>query len=112
MNESFQIVFENTGNRALINDIAIDDVALMQNGDCPLYFTTESAIDETDGIFNIQSCVNRCNETSPMRMLDDNDRITIDLLLREVFERCDCHMDCGDLGTCCPDFNSICLDGE
>lgn len=106
VDEEFQIVFEATGSRAIISDIAIDDVALLNDGICRGETTTES-ITEDDGIYQIQSCVNRCNETQSIRsngskpIIDENHHIT---------EKCDCHSECGDMSSCCFDYLLACFD--
>lgn len=109
MIDDFQIVFEATGSNSIINDIAIDDLALLKgaicNGGEPNLATEE---DESDGIYDLQSCANRCSETQPFRnkgqeILDVEGHLT---------EKCDCHPECMDLGTCCPDYRLKCLNSK
>lgn len=111
VNGSFQIVFEASGSRAVINDIAIDDVALMKDGNCMKYFTTESVIEETDGIYDIQSCMNRCNETQSIREIGPP-VYRVETSEWHLIEKCDCHWDCVNLGTCCFDYKSMCGESE
>lgn len=97
-----------------INDIAIDDVTLLKNEDCITFLKPESATEpvneEIGGIYNIQSCENRCNETQSVRMNDnDNGTVTVD---NRIIEKCDCHMGCLDVDTCCPDFKTHCFESK
>lgn len=103
----FQLIFEATGSNGLINDIAIDDVALLNGGDC-LKFSKNKTTDETDGIFGIQSCANRCNETESMRT---NGNTTLSQN-GKIIEKCDCHLECLDLDTCCVDYQLKCPESE
>lgn len=110
----FQIVIEASGRNGIISDIAIDDVALLQNADCIKFLKPESATEpvneESGGIYNIQSCENRCNETQSVRMSsNDNGTVTED---NRIIEKCDCHMGCLDLDTCCPDFKAHCFESK
>lgn len=102
----FQIVFEAIAVGGRICDIAIDDVSLIYGSDCTLGTTSEAITEEADGIYDLQSCKNRCNETesaiinaSEKFTHDDNDNL---------IERCDCHFDCDDMDTCCPDYQLHC----
>lgn len=105
----FQIIFEATGSNGLISDIAIDDVALLNDGDCIKSLpTTETVTEEKGGIFDVLSCVNRCTETQSIR-------INGSILIAEdgaITEKCDCHTECLDLGTCCIDYQSKCFDSK
>lgn len=107
--KEFQLVFEATGSRT-ISDIAIDDVSLYNDDTCHhsdvSEVTTEVAT-ESDGIYQMQSCTNRCNETQSARLAG-----TTIVIMNRLIEVCDCHMDCLDLETCCYDYNSICLGME
>lgn len=108
MNSDFQIVFEATVGKGRISDIAIDDVALLKGVDCGIAEVTESITEEPDGIFDIQSCANRCTETESEFMhglfqyINDG----------KYTEKCDCHADCASLGTCCPDYQFSCVDSK
>lgn len=98
-NDKFQIIFEATGSNGLISDIAIDDVSLLNGGDC-MQFSKSKATEEIGGVFGTQSCENRCNETESVRIsgsttLNQNGK---------VIEKCDCHWDCLELDTCCIDY--------
>lgn len=109
MNESFQIVIEARGTRAnSIFDIAIDDVALMKGSKCTNN-QTESSVVEDGGIYSIQTCADRCNETQSTifnkRLLIMRPMIEIN---GSIYEKCDCHSECVDLDTCCLDYKSIC----
>lgn len=91
----------------MINDIAIDDVALLNGGDC-MYFTKTKVTEEIDGIFGIQSCANRCNETESVRT---NGYTTLNQN-GMIIEKCDCHLDCLEHDTCCTDFQLKCFEGK
>lgn len=110
----FQIVIEATGRNGIyvINDIAIDDVALLKDGDCMQFVKNEtatvSATEESGGIYNIQSCANRCSETQSVR---GNGTDTF-IEGQTITEKCDCHPECLDLDTCCPDYKSKCFEGN
>lgn len=97
----FQIVFEAIAVGGRICDIAIDDVSLLQGTDCTLSTTSEAMIEESDGIFDLQSCKNRCNE-SESAIINALDKFIHDENYN-LIERCDCHFDCDDMDTCCPD---------
>lgn len=103
----FQIVIEATGSRGLISDIAIDDVALLKNGDCMNHSKPETSTAEDDGIFYTQSCSNRCLETESVRENSTNNGFFKN---RHLIEKCDCHQECVDKSTCCLDYVSICIE--
>lgn len=108
----FQIVIEASGRIGyVINDIAIDDVALLKNMDCIKFIKpateTITITEESGGIFNIQSCANRCDETHSYRS-KGNETFTKG---QQITEKCDCHAGCLDLSTCCPDYKMQCLEG-
>lgn len=109
VDQPFQIVFEASGMRSVVSDIAIDDVALLNDTTCMKFFTTERTTEEIGGgIFDMQTCVNRCNETQSVRLNGSYTEVDQDGFL----EKCDCHKECVDLGTCCFDFRNTCLDGK
>lgn len=100
------MVFEATGSRT-ISDIAIDDVSLYNDGTCHAGYVAEvitEAVTESDGIYKMQSCANRCNETQSAR--NTGNRTIVEM--NGIVEVCDCHMDCLDLETCCYDYLNIC----
>lgn len=102
----FQIVIEATGSRGLISDIAIDDVALLKDGDCMKYLKHELVTTEADGIFDTQSCANRCSETESVRK-PNNETFYKD---GHLIEKCDCHQECIDKFTCCLDYVTLCIE--
>lgn len=68
--------------------------------------------EEEDGIFDSQSCANRCNETEPYSgyvtestVISSNNR-TVNIL------QCDCHDGCVDRNSCCLDYRSVCVFGK
>lgn len=108
----FQIIFEATGSKGTINDIAIDDVALMNGGDCIKYLKLDVVTEETGGIYDSQSCANRCMETESSRTSGNETFIKIENGTSRIIERCDCHQECEDLSTCCLDYKMYCFDCE
>lgn len=102
----FQIVFEAIADGGRICDIAIDDVSLLHGSDCSLETTSEAITEESDGIYDIQSCKNRCNETESA-IINSLDKFIHDENYN-LIERCDCHFDCDDMDTCCPDYQLQC----
>lgn len=103
----FQIVFEAIAIGGRICDIAIDDVSLLQGSDCTLSTSTQTPItEESDGIYDLQSCKNRCNETVSA-IISALDQFVHDEN-SNLIERCDCHFDCEFLDTCCPDYQQQC----
>lgn len=104
-NKDFQIIFEATGSKGPISDIAIDDVALLNGGDCVKLLKLDVVTEEENGgIYDIMSCAGRCMETESVRnsgnktLIQDN----------RIVEKCDCHPECYDLKTCCLDYVTIC----
>lgn len=110
--DDFQIIIEATAGRSRLSDIAIDDVALLQGAYCitEQFQTTESVTEEDGGIYDIQSCTNRCNETQPSLSVDT---VTVRQNGKTaIIEKCDCHSGCEDLKSCCLDYRSICVFGN
>lgn len=111
MSVDFQIVFEASVSGGRITDIAIDDVALLNGTECIESATTKAINEEIDGIFDIRSCSNRCSETQSVilgtlnRFMDNDDD-------HHFVEQCDCHPDCDDIDTCCPDYQLVCSDSS
>lgn len=103
---------EATAGRSRLSDIAIDDVSLLTGTDCltEQFQSTESATEEDGGIYDIQSCTNRCNETQPTTSLDTV--FTRPGGKTAIIEKCDCHSGCEDLKSCCLDYRSICVFGN
>lgn len=107
----FQIIFEATGSKGPINDIAIDDVALLNDGDCLKYLQPDVTKEETEGIYDVQSCNGRCMETESIRNAGDKTSIANNQT-GGLVEKCDCHQECADLNTCCLDYVPICGESE
>lgn len=102
----FQIVFEATVSAAQISDIAIDDVSLLQGADCTVGTSSQAVTQEADGIYDLQSCKNRCNEMASV-IFNEAEKFIHDENFN-LIERCDCHYDCENLDTCCPDYQLQC----
>lgn len=104
--EDFQIVIEAKPMNGLISDIAIDDVALLSGSHCKRFLQNETVTtDEPNGVYDVMSCVNRCNETES---LHNAAKFETDMLTGKQVEVCDCHDQCTDLETCCLDYNDYC----
>jgi hypothetical protein len=95
------------------SDIAIDDVALLSGADCSNeeFFSTTPVIEEAGGVFDVQSCKNRCNETESsvdnrMDVIGDGPGKGGQIL------HCDCSSGCGELKTCCLDYAMVCYGGK
>lgn len=101
LEESFQIIFEGVLRSSLFGDIAIDDVELLQGDEClpdPVATTTEAVeVEVEDNFAVILSCENRCGEQSRSNKSSGS---------------CDCHNDCTDSYSCCPDFGKVCLSSD
>lgn len=133
-NETFQIVIQATAGRTHLSDIAIDDVALLIGNECLMESQqmTTVQIEESGGVYDIQSCVNRCNESPPppptppavtpsrngtslntsvggseTRIIEEI--ITNGIGKGGVLLHCDCFDGCDDLKTCCIDYKNICV---
>lgn len=103
-----QIIIEAISGQTRLSDIAIDDVSILTDEDCDDVTldgedneadAKESDIkddseDNGDGIFSIDSCVNRCFEDS---------NSTVHLNANKSLS-CSCSRDCNPRATCCPDF--------
>lgn len=70
----------------------------MKGGDC--LSQLQSTTVETDGIYDMQSCENRCMETKSVR---ENSNGTF-YKNGHLIEKCDCHADCINSNTCCFDY--------
>lgn len=110
VDEQFQLVIEATAGYTDMADIAIDDVALLDDTDCTndRSFTTSAPTEETGGAFNIQTCVDRCDE---VKKSTANDTETIESGPGKggLFLHCDCYDGCEDTSTCCPDYRRVCV---
>lgn len=107
LTESFQVIFEGVLRSSLYGDIAIDDVELMQGDACLPEVSGGSStmatevelvggvtISEDNFAVNL-SCSNRCG-----------------LMGNKQDGGCDCHSECTDSYTCCPDYGKVCLASE
>lgn len=107
--QDFQIVIEATAIRSTRSNIAIDDVALLSGADCTNEETKSTVVTtEEDGIFDAQSCVNRCSETAPyLRYVTE---ATLTSSNKTVYTLdCDCYEGCVDRKSCCLDYRSVCI---
>lgn len=84
-------------------------MALLSGTDCGAGAITEAATkEETGGIYDIQSCENRCTETESKFENGLFDALNSDPHRTKPIEVCDCHSDCSNLKTCCPDYPLKC----
>lgn len=110
LDEDFQIIIESTSGTVHLSDIAIDDFALLTDGDCisEQYATTAVALtEEPGGTYDIQSCANRCDETGPSTMADEI--ITNGTGRGGIVQHCDCFDGCEDIKSCCLDYLTLCV---
>ena len=105
--EDFQIVFMATGGSHHLSDIAVDDVHLIVGEkECQALDEVQTTVTISDlestehTLFDTGSCEKRCSEETA---LNDMDLMT---------GRCNCHEECVEDESCCPDYRSICLKGE
>lgn len=80
-----------------MSDIAFDDVSILTDQECTNDIESNDDDDEkepedADGIFDVESCVNRCFENATVQ-LNVNKTLT-----------CSCSIDCSFNQACCPDF--------
>lgn len=116
-NEDFQIIIEATTGKALLSDIAIDDFELLTDGECIAEEIQTTAVipvtvgnnsnSNDGGIYNIQSCSNRCDEIGPSTAADEI--ITNGTGRGGILEHCDCFDGCEDIKSCCPDYITTCV---
>lgn len=106
-----QIIIEAISGQTRLSDIAFDDVSILTDQDC----VNESSSNETTeddgddgndakepemkedddgGIFNVESCANRCFEEF---------NATVHLYANKTLS-CSCSLDCDLKRNCCPDF--------
>lgn len=107
VDEDFQIVIEAKPVNGIISDIAVDDVALLRGSHCEKLYQndTAGATEEPNGVYDVMSCASRCNETSS---LHNATKFHPDMMTGKPVEVCDCHEECSDMETCCPDYNDQC----
>lgn len=99
-NEDFQIIIEGELAIKQVTDIAIDDVAILSEDECTIdeLFTTQKPIDEDIDLSDLQTCQNRCN-----------DSISTTISTTNSYQVCDCFKGCIDYGTCCQDYEIVCV---
>lgn len=92
-----QIIIEAVSGQTRLSDIAFDDVSILSDDECDENDEDSKAQDtkeEDDGVFSVDSCVNRCFE-------DRN--ATVQLSANHTLS-CSCSLDCDPKASCCPDF--------
>lgn len=93
-----QIIIEAISGQTRLSDIAFDDVSILTDQDCTSSSDDSNEVDDGkeaedgDGIFDVESCVNRCFEDATVQ-LNVNKTLT-----------CSCSIDCSSRESCCPDF--------
>ncbi|XP_037046530.1 uncharacterized protein LOC119081600 [Bradysia coprophila] len=107
--QDFQIIIEATTVRTTRSNIAIDDVALLSGADCANEeFKSTAVTPEEGGIFDAQSCVNRCQETSTYaRYVTEPTLLSSNTIVNTL--QCDCFDGCVDMKSCCLDYQSVCV---
>lgn len=110
--EDFQIIIEATAVRTLRSNIAIDDVALLRGAEClNEELKSTSVTPEEGGIFDAQSCVNRCQTISTYSRYVTEVILTISNKTVNILQ-CDCDDGCEDRKSCCLDYISVCVFGK
>lgn len=110
--QDFQIIIEATTVRTTRSNIAIDDVALLTGAECANEeLKSTSVMPEEGGIYEAQSCVNRCQETTPYSKYVTETTLTISNKTVNILQ-CDCFDGCVDLKSCCLDYQSVCVFGK
>lgn len=104
--EDFQVVIEGESTLSFASHIAIDDVALMQGDECLEHL--ENNPEESGGIWTVESCMNRCDETNTTL----TGKSFIFASDGKITKKCDCFFDCEGIGTCCPDYGAVCSIGR
>lgn len=104
--QEFQIVIEAMASEGRYSDIAIDDVALLQGANCrneqdTMAEQTTPAEEEPGGVFDVASCAGRCGSAG---VFAAGYSATLGVQLN-----CSCTESCSDLGSCCLDYNRLCL---
>lgn len=94
-----QIIIEAISGQTRLSDIAFDDVSILSDGEC-LEADDDGKAQEmgedgdNDGVFAVDSCVNRCFEDKNTTVqLDSNNSLS-----------CSCSRDCDPKSSCCPDY--------
>lgn len=105
--EEFQIVIEAMSGFAAYTDIAIDDVALLNGIDCG-FVESSTPAEEAGGVFDEESCANRCNETRPLMPGIDEELITNQTGRGGVLVHCNCFDGCEEMSSCCDDYLRFC----
>ena len=114
--EEFQIIIEADNGQTLYSDIAIDDVALMNGAQClnEKFISTSAPVEETGGVFNVQTCLNRCQENRPV--VTDSAVVEENILNGAgkggTLLHCDCFDGCEETSSCCIDYNTQCVFGS
>ncbi|XP_059622745.1 uncharacterized protein LOC132265959 [Phlebotomus argentipes] len=106
--EPFQIIFE-ASMAATSTDVAVDDVELTMCGSQVTEEGTEPTVSTTEeegGIFSVDSCRDRCSENASVAI---NGSLVKDQADEGISLKCDCHSECLDLNSCCPDYMEVCL---
>lgn len=84
--------------------MGIDDVELLNGTDCAIEKKSSlvDPVEEKGGIVAVQSCKDRCDEPAKNNTQSNNDSLLI--------QSCDCIDACFELGSCCPDYEPVCLE--
>lgn len=109
MHENYQLIFEGTSIGSHLGDIAIDDVGFVDSTACYNEHPTLTT-EETGGVFDVQSCANRCNEAFDVTVAGGS-RIKSGPGEGGYIMSCFCYTGCEINDNCCPDYQLICVSG-
>ncbi|XP_055690132.1 MAM and LDL-receptor class A domain-containing protein 2-like [Lutzomyia longipalpis] len=102
--EPFQLFFEAQMSSSS-TDIALDDVELDLGCGAPTE-NPETTTEESGGVYQMDSCRDRCSENTTVAT---NGSFVKEQEDDGLSFRCDCHGECLELRTCCPDYLEICI---
>jgi Somatomedin B domain len=95
----FQIIIEAISGQTRLSDIAFDDVSILSDDECSDDGEDARASDAKDddefqdGVFSVESCLNRCFEEKNSTVQLSNHSLS-----------CSCSKNCEIGVSCCPDF--------
>lgn len=110
MHENYQLIFEGTSIGSHLGDIAIDDVSIVDATVC-YNEIRETTTEEYGGVFDFESCTNRCGEGFDVTIASGL-RIQTGPGAGGYIMRCFCYEGCEINNNCCPDYELTCIAGS